>query len=73
MPPMTYEEKTLDLQIYQLGVTVALTVAAYLYVYGKLDPYTPHAVGIIAIIGGGVVGAMVILSCHKKYLSKNTP
>jgi hypothetical protein len=68
---MTYEEKTLDLQIYQLGVTTVLTVAAYLYVAGVI----PANGGIIgsssAIICGGVVGGVVITLSHRKYLPRN--
>jgi hypothetical protein len=55
---MSYEEKTLDLQIYQLGVTTVLTVAAYLYVAGIIPANGGIIGSCLAIIGGGVVGCV---------------
>jgi hypothetical protein len=63
------DEKKIDLQIYQMGLWMFLTVAGFLYVSRVTEPsnfWTPY----IVVIVSGIMGGGLVIFLSRKYLPK---
>jgi F0F1-type ATP synthase assembly protein I len=69
MDSISYEDKMLELQIFQISATTMLAFAAFFYVAAPWTDANSPVKGMLALVFGIVIAALVMWLLHRHYVA----